>query len=185
MRAHIGLALASVVLVSALPASAEASSAPTTIVSKTDKRGDVKILKSKAISKSKKKTIDIQRAAVQRLSNGKIRFKVRIKKIVRTKKWDQMVFFSGHNEDNGPYVYSSIGFKIRNSGGAYASQAVTDNVCTLKVRRSGRYAWVDVPRSCAPVAGEDLVVSTVTGHYQTDEDAYSSDQLKLGPLPTF
>lgn len=185
MRALLGFALPVIVLVTVLPAFAGPASATTTIVSAKDKRGDVKILKSTVISKSKKETIDIDRASVRLLDNGKVRFKVRVKKIVLTKKWDQMVFFTGHNDDNGPYAYSSIGFKIRNSGGAYASQAVTENQCELKVRRSGRNVWVDVPRRCAPVTGEKLSAGTATGHYQTDEDSYSSDQLNLGRLPSF
>lgn len=154
--------------------------ADTTLLKRADKRGDVKLYKSNYISKTKKKSIDIQRASVIQLSNGKIRFKVRIKKIHKSKDWDQMVFFDSSIRGGDPTEYSSVSFKIRNSGGAAAYNSRTEKSCNLKVKRKGKAAWVDVPRRCAPWDGDTVNAGTATGHYQSDENLYSSDRLRLG-----
>lgn len=176
MRTLLGLAAALALTAATIgPASAD-----TTILKKDDRRGDVKIHKPKFISKAKKKSIDIDRASIVQLDNGKFRYKVRIKKIHKSKKWDQMVFFHSLLKGGDPAEYTSVSFKIRNSGGAYGYDSQNEASCALKVKRKGRTTWVDVPRKCAPWDGDTVTVSTVTGHYQTDAPAYSSDKLRLG-----
>lgn len=179
MRSFAGLLLVLAVTVSgslATPASAK----EVRILSKEDKRGDVKLLKSKKISTTKKKSIDIDRASIVRLDNGRYRYKVRIKKIFKSKSWDQMVFFSSSVPGGKPTVYTSVNFKLRSSGGAYGWNSTTEESCKLKVRRSGRYAWVDVPPRCAAYDGDLVRVGTATGRYQSDENLYSSDAVRLG-----
>ena len=185
MHKIVGLVLTLVLVVagSAVPASA---SADVTLLAKSDKRGDVKLLKSKKISKAKKKSIDIDRAAVVLLGNGKFRYKVRLKKLHRSKKWDQMVFFISEDPRRTQYGYpvvnTSVSFKVRNSGGASGYDSVSGDVCSLKVKRKGRSVWVDVPEKCAPNEGDRVRVATATGHYQTDERPYSKDSLRLGSI---
>lgn len=155
--------------------------ADTTVLAKNDKRGDVKLYKSKYLSKAKKKSIDIQRASIIQRSNGSMRFKVRIKKIKKSKKWDQMVFFSTSlPSDDSQFV--DIGFTIRRSKGAYAHNSTRGETCSLKVKRKGRTAWVDVPQRCTPSTGHRVLLTTYTGHFQTDAPPYSRDKLRLGTV---
>lgn len=176
MRPWLALLATTAVLLGGTSAPAQAKD--TTLLSKTDKRGDVSIYKGKKISKTKKKSIDIDRASIVRLSNGKYRYKVRIKKVYTSRKWDQMVFFDAVG--GSPRTYASVGFKTRNSGGAYASNSATEDTCRLAVKRKGREFWVDVPARCAAYDGDAVKVTTATGHYQSDAPLYSRDTLSLG-----
>ncbi|MFI5425881.1 hypothetical protein [Aeromicrobium sp. UC242_57] len=178
MRTLLGLAAALALTAATMgPAAAD-----TTILKKNDKRGDVKIYKTKAISKSKKKSIDIDQASIVQLDNGKFRYKVRIKKIHKSKKWDQMVFFKSYvaRDERGRFTYA--GFRVRNSIAAYASDSEMGTDCSLKVKRKGRTVWVDVPEKCSPWDGDRVEVTTATGLYQSDEDLHSHDTLRLGTV---
>lgn len=156
--------------------------ANTSVLTKKDPKGDVTIYKPKFISKAKKKSIDIDKTSVVLLDNGKYRFKVWMKKLHTSKKWDQMVFFETSTADSTELV--SVDFKVRNSGGAYAYNSVTEELCSLKVKRKGRTVWVDVPARCAPADGQQLRLDTATGHYQTDAPIYSRDHVYVGAFST-
>lgn len=168
--------VSALVLLVATPADAAS-----VLVSKKDRSGDVTLYKPSLISTAQKKSIDIDKASVKALGNGKLRFTVRIKKLSTSRKWDQMAFFHAGPPGGDPQQVS-ITFKLRGSGGAYAYDSVSTQGCPLKVRRKGREAWVDVPRRCSPIAGKSLVLDTYAGHYQTDAPPYSHDRLRLGRL---
>lgn len=172
LRLFVGLVL---VVLAAAPAHAAS-----TVLTKKDRAGDVTLYRPDFISTSQKKSIDIDRASVRALGNGKLRFTVRIKKVHKTRKWDQMVFFRSGFAGNPRQV--EITFKIRGSAGAYAFDSATAQGCPLQVRRKGREASVDVPRRCGPTLGQSLTLDTYTGHYQTDAPPYSHDRLRLGTI---
>lgn len=175
MRILIGLITA---LALAATTATPANAANATVLTKKDKRGDVKIYKSKKLSKTKKKSIDIYQASITKLSNGKYRYKVRIKKIHKSKKWDQIVYFGTF--DSAGNENTSAWFKIRNSGGAQAYDSYRQVSCKITVKRSGRTAWVDVPYKCAPYNGDSVRLATIAGHYQSDAPKYSRDTVRLG-----
>lgn len=165
-----------VVLLLAAPADAA-----TTLLSKKDAKGDVTLYRSSFITAAQKKSIDIEKASVKVLGNGKYRFTVRIKKIHTTRKWDQIALFHAGPSGGDPQQVA-VTFKVRGSSGAYAYDSVSTEGCPLKVRRKGREAWVDVPRRCAPQSGQNVVLDTYAGHYQTDAPPYSHDRLRMGRL---
>lgn len=177
MRVFLTLLTAVALVVGGTVASAQAKD--TTLLNKADKRGDMKIYKNKHLSKAKKKSIDLERASITRLANGKYRYKVRIKKIYTSRKWDQMVFFDSSIVGRAT-TYTSVGFKTRNSGGAYAYNSTTEDSCRLAVKRKGRDVWVDVPSRCAAYDGDVVKVNTAAGHYQSDAPLFSEDRLTLG-----
>src|SRR5690606_15692603 len=128
----------------------------------------------------KKRSIDMDRVSIVQLDSGRVRFKVRIRKIHRSRKRDQMVFLNSAVRGGDPAEYTSLGFRTRNSAGAYAHNSRTGETCSLRVERKRRTTWVDVPRRCAPWNGDTVDVSTVTGHFQPDATPYSMDRLRLG-----
>lgn len=156
------------------------------MLKRKDKRGDVKRHKRKGISKADRRSIDIISASVTVLANKKVRYKVRIKKYRKTKKFDQMVFFMSQDPKRKQYgfpvVNTNAGFKTRNSGGAYAYDSLEEQSCNLKVKRKKNTFWVDVPYRCAPYGDDRITVSTAAGMYQTDEAIYSEDSLVLGKM---
>lgn len=156
------------------------ATADTTILEKTDERGDVRLFEDTSISKRKKRSIDIDRASVVQLDSGRIRFKVRIRKIHRSKRWDQIVVFSSGVHGGGETQSNSVVFTTRNRRGAYAYDSRTDANCSLRVKRKRRTVWVDVPRRCAPSDGDTVDLGTITSRFRSDENAYSMDLLRLG-----
>lgn len=168
--------LLALVLLILLAAPANADS---TVLTKRDPKGDVKIYTSKVISKADKKSIDIDKATIRRLGSGTYRFEVRLKRLSRSKSWDQMVTFDSGNGQSDPR-YGQVAFKVRSSAGASAYNSSTAAVCHLKVRRKGRSVRVDVPARCAPYGGQMIRVSAYTGYWQTDAPLFSRDRLKMG-----
>lgn len=167
------LALVIVVLLAA-PASADS-----TVLTKRDPKGDVRTYKSKTISKTDKKSIDIDKATIKLLDSGKYRFEVRLKKISRSKKWDQMVTFDSGNGPSDPR-YGQVAFKVRTNTGASAYHHSSGANCKLKVRRNGRSVWVDVPSRCGPYDGQMVRVKAYAGYWQTDAPHFSRDRLNMG-----
>jgi hypothetical protein len=168
--------LLALVLLILLAAPANADS---TVLTKRDPKGDVKIYKSKTISKADKKSIDIDKATIKLRDSGKYRFEVRLKRLSRAKTWDQMVTFDGGDGQSDPR-YVQVAFKVRTSAGASAYNVSTEASCNLKVRRKGRSVWVDVPARCAPYGGQVIRVNAYTGYWQTDAPLFSRDRLNIG-----
>jgi hypothetical protein len=103
------------------------------VLTKRDPKDDVKIYKSKTISKTNKMSIDIDEATIKLLDSGKYRFEVRLKKLSRSKKWDQMITFdSGDGQSDPRYV--QVAFEVRSSEGASAYNVSTERAA---ISRSG------------------------------------------------
>jgi len=180
MRTLVGL-VATLALTTVTATSASASTEVLLLMK--DKRGDVKIFKSKKISTTKKKSIDIESASLTKLSSGKYRYKVRIKKAYHSKKWEQVISFSSYPiDDMSLGSGTSVGFDT-SARTTKAGNERTSSFCSVKVHRKGRTFWVDVPRKCAPYSGDAVSVGTITAHYgKTFSGFYSSDELTLGVL---
>lgn len=161
-------------LLMAAPARADSS-----MQTRRDPKGDVRLYPSRTISTAQKSSIDIDRATITKRGNSTYRFAVRLKKLSRSARWDQMVTFDSGNGQNDPR-YGQIAFRVRNSVGASAYNASTGAVCRLTVKRKGRTVRVDVPARCAPYGGQRIRVSAYTGYWQTDAPLFSRDRLTMG-----
>jgi hypothetical protein len=107
---------------------------------------------------------------------------VRLRKLYKSKKWDQMVFFNSRYDDNDPKNVP-IGFKVRNSTAAYAYDDEMDANCAPKIGRKGRSVWVDVPAKCRPWDGQTVQLDTYTGKWQSDARPFFRDHVTVGTFP--
>lgn len=152
----------------------------------TDTHGDVKITRTKHLPNADRRSIDLRLVRVTDSSRNRVRFTVGIKKIVRSSRFDQMVFInltpppaSGHS------WAGQVGFTSKGSAGYAALDPGDGEVgpwCdlrrTIRKPRLARIA-VEVPRRCIPEDSARVRVYAATGHFRSDAPQWSWDRLRV------
>jgi len=187
-RSRLAGALAALALPLGLvagPTAAPASATTTNIATSHDQWGDVRNHGGQRLTLLEKRSIDMGRIDVDRVDR-KARVTIRMRKVIRTPKFDQMFFINlterkdapgGQWETNagfttkGRYSYSSYwamdGSRGYNCGLDVTVRPVKDEVVAT------------IPWGCLAEGPVKVSVSSVTGFFRTDAPAFSTDRNTL------
>lgn len=183
------------VLVTAVPTPARAASVPESeseSVSVMDEAHDVRIVrKVKGLSLAKRTSIDLRRVEVEP-RDGVVRFTVTLHKVLRTRTFSQMVFFSLAPPPGSADTWSgTIGMSPQWPGLSYAGLDAdgtgTDyescDPLTVQVRHRTDQLRLDVPNRCIPQGEVSIKLISLTGYFRSDAGRpWSQDRLRF-PAP--
>jgi hypothetical protein len=154
------------------------------VVDATDKFNDVKLLSDDGgLTVAQRQSIDFRRIKVIERSES-TRFKIGLKQVLPTAKFDQMVFLTLKSKGVSPVQRTDIGLTAQNStkGLSYASYSpdpmadvVTCDPLDAKVRKRQNVVFLDVPHSCLPDAPVRIRILTATGFFRSEGVGYSRD----------
>lgn len=151
-----------------------------------DPAGDVRIYNNDGLSVKDRKSIDLRRAWVSKIDQNTYRVSVKLKRVAaKTTRWDQMVFFTSHPQDENINQYADIGFTHRPRSAAYAYTSRGNESCELgsvKRKPAKDVLSITVPLRCMPRNGWHMDATTVTGTFRSDAPAYSGDRVHMGRL---
>ena len=164
------------------PAAAPASAATTHVVTSHDQWGDVRNLGGQKVTLRAKRSIDMGRVDVDRVDR-KARVTIRLRKIIRVPRFDQMFFVTLTERKDAPggQWVTNAGFttKGRYSYSSYSSMNGSrwDN-CRLDVdvRPVKGEVVATIPWLCAAEGPVKISVSSYTGTFRSDAPAFSRDQ---------
>lgn len=158
-------------------------------VSVKDRAGDVRIFRT-AVGppRAQRTSIDLRRVDVEPRA-GAVRFTVRLRRVLRTRAFDQMVFLSLAPVAGSSDTWSGdIGMSAQRPGLSYANlftdgTGTSYEVCDpLRARVSHRTEEVrlDVPVRCLPEGEVAIKVRSLTGYFRSDmARPWSQDRLRF------
>lgn len=175
----------------AVAAPASGAPAPES-VSVRDRAGDVRVFrKAVGLPRAQRTSIDLRRVDVEPRA-GAVRFTVRLRTVLRTRAFDQMVFLRLAPAAGSSDTWSGdIGMSAQRRGLSYATlftdgTGMNYEVCDpLQARVSHRSNEVrlDVPLRCLPEGEVSIRVRSLTGYFRSDmARPWSQDRLRF-PSP--
>ena len=183
----VGLCIA-VVSLTTLARPAQAFPAGET-VSVADERHDVRIFrKFQGLSPSERRSIDLREVQITP-REGHVRFTVRWREVLRTRNFDQMVFFNLPSASDETAEWSgNVGFSPQRADLSYATlyfdatgtdYEACDSLTATVLRRTDRVR-LEVPERCIPEGPADISVSALTGYFRSDAGGpWSQDRVRF------
>jgi hypothetical protein len=177
--AILGAAVVTTTLALAGPLPVQAATSPALM--SVDPAGDVHVSAGGQLTRGQKLSIDLRRVTVEREDNS-ARIVVKIRQVMRVKKFDQMFFidWSQRADTPGGAWGGQVGFTSKGVRG-YADYAdpnfETVRHCAVRVAVRPRLGEViaRVPLRCVPEGEMRMGVAADTGHFRTDAVTFSSD----------
>lgn len=157
------------------------------IVSQTDDRNDVRLLRHDGgLTDAQRRSIDIRKVTVEETSGG-VRFGVKIKQLTTARKFDQVLEVLLLPDNDEDIWSSTVGFSPQHKTLGYAFYSPTldgDDVVscdplTTVVRRAKRTVQIDVPRKCLPKDPAVIKVGAYTAVFRGEGVGYSRDRLNV------
>lgn len=153
-----------------------------------DPAGDVHIYHHQGLSHAQRISIDARDVVVRQIDDGTIRFSVKLRRLIRTDAFDQMVFFNldpaaGSNEQ----WTAQVGFANQDAASGYASWISSvdyhdigscDGLHAHQAPRKSTL-FLDVPRRCVPGTPAKITFTTMAGKFRSDETPYSRDRGRI------
>lgn len=186
-RRLIATVLTAAVLAAGAPAHAESQ----LVVDATDTFNDAKLLgPSGGLTVAQRQSIDIRRIKIIEFANS-TRFKIGLKQVLPTAKFDQMVFVTLKTKGVTPAQFAEIGLTTQNKlkGLSYAyltpdtanpdEQEICDPL-DAKVRKQQNVVFLDVPHTCLPTGPAKIKFTSATGAFRSEGGGYSRDTLLVG-----
>ena len=172
------------------PAAAPASAATTHVATSFDQWGDVRNFEGKRLTLLEKRSIDMGRVDVDRVDR-KARVTIRLRKVIRVSKFDQMFFITLTERKDAPggqwITHAGFTTKGRYSYSSYSSMDGNQwNNCRLAVDVLPVKDEVvaTIPWLCAAEGPVKVSVSSYTGTFRSDAPAYSTDRHTLTGMHT-
>jgi hypothetical protein len=120
---------------------------------------------------------------------GDVRITVRLRKVLRTNRFDQMVFLALTPPPGSSETWSAdIGMSAQRRGLSYASLATgtgsyeSCDPLRARVLRRTHQLRLDVPTGCIPEGEVSVRVRSLTGYFRSDGRPWSQDRLRF-PAP--
>jgi hypothetical protein len=156
-------------------------------VSATDPAHDVRIFrKAQGMRMAQRTSIDLRRVDLQPRP-GDVRITVRLRKVLRTNRFDQMVFLTLTPPPGSSETWSAdIGMSAQRRGLSYATLATgtgsyeSCDPLRARVLRRTNQVRLDVPVGCIPEGEVSISVRSLTGYFRSDGRPWSEDRLRFG-----
>jgi hypothetical protein len=174
-------------LVAALVAAPAQAAPGDVIVSQSDERGDVRLLRdSGGLTVSQRGSIDMRKVTVTEQAGG-VRIAVKLKQLTTARKFDQIVEVRLLPDNDDDFWSTTVGFSPQNRESGYAYYAPTldgDDVVscdplTTVVRKAKRTVQIDVPSKCLPKERARIDVGSFTGAFRGEGVGHSRDRLRV------
>ncbi|UAL31148.1 hypothetical protein K8W59_06670 [Nocardioides rotundus] len=152
------------------------------VVTSYDESGDVRLYGRHLLTTSEKKSVDLRRVTVQRVGD-KARVIIRLRDVIRVRKFDQMLFVSlvERKDVPGGQWRTDAGFTTKGRD-SYVTYSSVDGdrfeSCNLDVHVRPRKSLVSatVPWRCTAEGPVKVSVESLTGTFRSDATVFSRDR---------